>query len=52
MFVVLIDPDENMLDELKISLETLNCKDKMEIVCMEAADEDFDEDEDEDHDEQ
>lgn len=47
IFVALIDPDGNMLDELKISLEALSCKDKVEIVCMEA-DEEFDEDEDED----
>jgi hypothetical protein len=40
----------NMLDELRISLEALSCKDKVEIVCMEV-DEGFDEDEDEDEDE-
>lgn len=50
IFVVLIDPDGNMLDELRISLEALSCKDKVEIVCMEV-DEGFDEDEDEDEDE-
>jgi hypothetical protein len=54
MFIVLIDPDENMLDELKISLEALSCKEKVEIVCMEG-DEEFDEDDeddDEDYDEE
>lgn len=50
IFVVLIDPDGNMLDELRISLEALSCKDKVEIVCMEV-DQGFDEDEDEDKDE-
>jgi len=50
IFVVLIDPDGNMLDELRISLEALSCKDKVEIVCMEV-DEGFNEDEDEDEDE-
>ena len=33
IFVVLIDPDGNMLDELHISLEALSCRDKVEIVC-------------------
>ena len=46
IFVVLIDPDGNMLDELQISLEALSCKDKVEIVCMES-DEGFDDDENE-----
>src|SRR6266436_3120368 len=27
MFIVLIDPDENMLDEVRISLQALECKD-------------------------
>lgn len=49
IFVVLIDPDGNMLDELRISLEALSCKDKVEIVCMEA-NEGFDDEEDEDED--
>ena len=49
IFVVLIDPDGNMLDELHISLEALSCRDKVEIVCMEA-NEGFDDDEDEDED--
>ena len=49
IFVVLIDPDANMLDELHISLEALSCKDKVEIVCMEA-NEGFDDEEDEDED--
>ena len=51
MFVVLIDPDENMLDELRISLQALECKDRVEIVSMEADDEsDEDESQDEDYD--
>jgi hypothetical protein len=48
LFIVLIDPDENMLDELEISLQALECKDKVEIVVMEADEEDEDEDEDQD----
>ena len=50
IFVVLIDPDENLLDDLQISLEALNCKDKVEIVCIDA-EEEFDEDEDDGYDE-
>src|SRR6185369_9387123 len=49
IFVVLIDPDGNMLDELRISLEALSCKDKVEIVCM-VANEGFDDEEDEEED--
>jgi len=60
IFVVLIDPDGNMLDELRISLGAWSCKEKVEIVCREVdegldedeEDEGFDEeDEDEDEDE-
>lgn len=52
IFVVLIDPDENMLDELRISLQALECKDRVEIVSMEADEDSEDEDEeDEDEDE-
>jgi hypothetical protein len=47
IFVVLIDPDENMLDELRISLQALECKDRVEIISMEA-DEESEEDEDDD----
>ena len=53
IFVVLIDPDENMLDELRISLQALECKDRVEIVSMEADEDSEDEDDqDEDYDEQ
>jgi alpha-L-arabinofuranosidase len=43
IFIVLIDPDRNMADELRISLEALQCKDIVEIVYFE---EDDDEDDD------
>jgi hypothetical protein len=49
MFIVLIDPEDNMLDELKISLEALECKAKVEIVEIVPIDaEDDDEDDDQD----
>lgn len=50
MFIVLIDSDANMLDELRISLQALECKDKVEIVCMEA-DEEVDDEDEEDYEE-
>jgi len=48
IFVVLIDPDKNMADELEISLQALQCKDTVEIVYIEQDDDDYYEDEDED----
>ena len=47
IFVVLIDPDRNMSDELEISLQALQCKDRVEIVYFEQDDSDeYDDDED------
>ena len=48
IFVVLIDPDENMVDELRISLPALQCNDKVEIVYIEMNDDDDYEDEEDD----
>jgi len=48
LFIVLIDPDENMLDELEISLQALECKDRVEIVVMEADEDDEDDEDNED----
>lgn len=48
IFVVLIDPDRNMADELEISLQALQCKDRIEIVYIEQSEEDDDYDDDED----
>jgi alpha-L-arabinofuranosidase len=42
IFVVLVDPDKNMADELEISLQALQCKDRVEIVYIEQDDEDDD----------
>jgi hypothetical protein len=42
MFVVLIDADENMLDELKMSIEELRCKDKIKVVDIIETDDDDD----------
>ena len=50
IFVVLIDPDDNMLDEFEISLGALNCKDRVEIMSM-YADEDEEDYDDDDYDE-
>jgi len=47
IFIVLIDPDRNLSDELEISLQALQCKDKVEIVYFEPDDDDdYDEEDD------
>ncbi len=48
IFIVLIDPDSNMVDELRISLQALQCNDKVEIVYIEEDEEDDYEDEEDD----
>ncbi len=48
IFIVLIDPDANMVDELRISLQALQCNDKVEIVYVEKDEEDVYEDEKDD----
>jgi hypothetical protein len=48
IFIVLIDPDANMVDELRISLQALQCNDKVEIVYIEEDEEDDYEDEEDD----
>jgi len=49
IFIVLIDPDRSIADELEISLQALQCKDRVEIAYIEQEDDEDDyEDEDDD----
>jgi len=50
IFIVLIEPDHNLADELEISLQALHCSDRVEVVYIEAEDEDEDQYEEDDED--
>ena len=49
IFVVLIEPDPNLADEIEISLQQLQCSDRVELIYIEAEnddEDDYDEDDD------